>query len=200
MSCFPVTEDALDVRGRGIENGLGGEPDVCRPLPEAKEDPDVVVFGSERRYHPPAYVNAMSWGSDVEFATFGSLGISTQPTTQRSSSGISAVCDLFDDEDNDMCDDWTGILYCAYDHSDSKYLGRGRYGASGENVDCRFLETLASAAANSTMVNDLTKIRSQPGRTHALFLCRSKRTTRARLVERLPQIFQPYQFHVETPG
>jgi len=36
-----------------------------------------------------------------------------------------------------MCDDCTGIRYCAYDHSDSKYFGSGKKGVSGEKVDCR---------------------------------------------------------------
>jgi hypothetical protein len=73
-----------------------------------------------------------------------SLETSIQPTTHRSSSGRSTVDDR-DADDNDMCDDCTGIRYCAYDHSDSKYLGRGRNGVSGENVDCRFLEMMSIA-------------------------------------------------------
>lgn len=39
-----------------------------------------------------------------------------------------------------MCADCAGMRYCAYDHSESKYLGRGINGVSGEKVDCRFLE------------------------------------------------------------
>lgn len=38
-----------------------------------------------------------------------------------------------------MCADCAGMRYCAYDHSESKYLGRGINGVSGEKVDCRFL-------------------------------------------------------------
>jgi hypothetical protein len=62
-------------------------------------------------------------------------GVSIHPTTHRSSSGTSAVGDRDDDAESDMCDDWAGILYCAYDHSESKYFGSGRNDVNGENVD-----------------------------------------------------------------
>lgn len=42
-----------------------------------------------------------------------------------------------------MCDDCTGIRYCAYDHSDSKYFGSGKKGVSGEKVDCRLLRNMS---------------------------------------------------------
>lgn len=68
-------------------------------------------------------------------------GTSIQPTTHRSSSGTSSVADRdVDVAESEICEDCVGIRYCAYDHSDSKYLGRGRYGARGEKVDCRFLQ------------------------------------------------------------
>jgi hypothetical protein len=74
----------------------------------------------------------------------------TQPTTHLSSAGTSTSlatgAEDSEDEDtagrvdeSDICEDCTGIRYCAYDHSDSKYFGRGIKGASGEKVDCRFL-------------------------------------------------------------
>ena len=73
-----------------------------------------------------------------------------QPTTHRSSAGTSVSLTTGAEESEDeetagrvdereIWDDCTGIRYWAYDHSDSKYLGSGKKGASGEKAECRFL-------------------------------------------------------------
>jgi hypothetical protein len=46
-------------------------------------------------------------------------------------------------DEREMWEDCTGMRYCAYDHSESKYLGRGMNGVSGESVDCRFLSRVS---------------------------------------------------------
>jgi hypothetical protein len=41
-----------------------------------------------------------------------------------------------------MCDVCEGTRYCAYDHSESKYFGKGMNGVREENTDCWFLEEI----------------------------------------------------------
>lgn len=88
-------DDVLLVCFREEVFGDGGDP----------VDLDL-IFGRERRYHPPTYVNAISWYSNAA----SSLDTCTQPTTQRSSSGSSSPDER---ADRDMCADCVGILYCA---------------------------------------------------------------------------------------
>ena len=42
-------------------------------------------------------------------------------------------------DDKVMCADGVGRRYCANDHSDPKYFGRGMNGERGENIEVRFL-------------------------------------------------------------
>lgn len=115
LSSRLITDDPLSV--------------LCRDLGREVDESDAPDFeraaGRDSRYQPPAYVSATSWCSTAPPPVLSSLGASIQPTTHRSSS-TSAVGERIDVCESDMCEDCTGIRYCAYDHSDSKYLGRGR--------------------------------------------------------------------------
>ena len=140
----PATEPAREVSG-----ARGGDPDARLAVlngPGAALLPFLVrpvSLGNARRYHPPVNVSATSWYSVASAsgdAAASSAGALIHPTAQRSSSGAStAAAALRADAESEMCADCTGMRYCAYDHSDSKYFGSGRKGASGENVLCRFL-------------------------------------------------------------
>ncbi len=111
---------------------LGGDVDVG-PVVSGDVLPDVLAGalgdGSDSRYHPPVYVSAINWYSVArgwDASSWLSTGPCTQPTTHFSSSTTSAVGDLDGGVESDMWADCVGMRYCAYDHSDSKYLGKGR--------------------------------------------------------------------------
>ena len=167
-----VNDDPLEDRGRAIDSvfTLGGDVDIgsrtdglgCVPPYEevgtctacelgAAGEADEDEVGRDRRYHPPLYVSATSWcstGSMRPGSSWSSGATWIQPTTHFSSSTTSAVGDLAGPAEMEMCAAWDGIRYCAYDHSESKYLGSGKNGANGEKVDCRLLYVRAWQSAS----------------------------------------------------
>lgn len=134
-------------RGRGRERALtlGGDRETGPRIGEAGPDETTELddAGSASLYQPPVNVRAINWYSWGE-GRLGSIassdGARIHPTTHFSSSTTSAVEGLDGPAVIDMCADCAGMWYCAYDHSDSKYFGRGRNEVNGENVDCRFLQ------------------------------------------------------------
>lgn len=134
LSDLPVVvEEPLDVRARGeksLDERLGGS---------TREE---LFPGNDNRYHPPVYVNTISsylGGNVVPDICSLEFGTWIHPTTHRSSSDTSSVGALGAGVEIDIWEDRVGMRYCAYDHSESKYLGNEINGASGEKVDCRLL-------------------------------------------------------------
>ncbi|SRR6266478_2595642 len=137
----PVTDDPLGDRALPERTDPEDVTFVCA-VPVLADDG--FLLGNPRRYHPPVYVRAIIWytgASDGAAAECGSVGASIQPTVHFSSSARSgfasraAACCV-----RDMCADCVGIRNCAYDHSDSKYLGIGMNDVNEDSFDCRFLE------------------------------------------------------------
>jgi len=92
----------------------------------------------------------MSWCS-ARPSVLSETGISIHPTIHLSSSTTSAVGDLGDGVEMEICEDCAGIRYCAYDHSESKYFGSGKKGVNVENVDWR-LDAPDEVSANTCTV------------------------------------------------
>jgi hypothetical protein len=88
LSNLLMTEDVL---GEGWCNVLGGEPDTGNCAAEGPLDVELPLLGMDSLYHPPEYVNAMSWYSIGVGSLSDSVfdGASIHPTMHRSSSGKS---------------------------------------------------------------------------------------------------------------
>jgi hypothetical protein len=140
LSALPLWTVLAAREGTGGSRGVrvGGDADNGVRVGAPAGVGSVDETGSVRRYHPPVHVSATSWCSG---GAPGVGGAAIQPTTHRSSSGTSGsrpgvridVCE------SEMCSVCVGRRYCAYDHSDSKYLGIGRNGASGDSFELLFL-------------------------------------------------------------
>jgi len=149
----PATEDPLGDRALPERTDPVDETFECAAPATAD---GVFLLGNARRYHPPVYVRAINWYSgggggaaavaacavtEVVLVVLGSMGAWIQPTVHFSSSARSgfasraAACCV-----RDMCADCVGMRNCAYDHSDSKYLGIGMNDVNEDSLDCRFLK------------------------------------------------------------
>jgi hypothetical protein len=110
------------------------------------------------------------------------------------------VCDerTEDVEESEMWVACAGIRYCAYDHSESKYLGNGKNGVSGDKDDCRFLHG-ESKPSGVRRYNRLTMPRTRQERICEQFPCHSKRLLPSRQAERRPHRSLPCLRPYETP-